>query len=64
MLNTTMIALLGIGVTCCGPRGDDSDKKSPAKSPTVQKVDYFERFIRDGGLITWLILIPASVWTG
>ena len=50
MLNTTVIALLGIGVTCCGPRGDDSDKKSPAKSPTVETVDAkaakvaFERF--------------------
>ena len=50
MLSTTIIALLGIGVTCCEPRSDDSDKKSPAKSPVVEKVDAkaakaaFERF--------------------
>lgn len=31
---------------------------------TVHEVDYFERFILDGGLITWFILIPASIWTG
>ena len=32
--------------------------------PTVVPIHYFERFVVDGGWITWLILIPGSITTG
>jgi biopolymer transport protein ExbB len=31
---------------------------------SVVEINYFQRFIRDGGLITWLILLPTSMATG
>ena len=36
--------------------------QTPGAGETVS-IDYFQRFVRDGGFITWGILIPLSMIT-
>lgn len=58
-------ALVVIGCAMLGLPGEPANGQGATlDEPTIVEIDYFERFVMDGGLITWLILIPGSITTG
>jgi len=52
-----MVLTLGLAVSAWA-------QSDPVGEAPRTQVNYFNRFVRDGGLITWLVLIPMSMATG